>query len=75
MAKFTWGDRLRIRDDAPAALRPGAIVWVTGVHEGETRRGSHFEIFPEGTVYAIEYEDASFNDVHEDDLTKIDDDS
>ena len=73
MAKFTWGDRLQVADSVPAKLRPGAVVWVVGVHEGETRRGTHFDQFPAGTVYAIEYVDGVMDDIHETQLQPIDD--
>lgn len=72
MTRFTWGDRLRVRADAPVDLRPRSTAWVVGVFAPGDRRGQHFEQFPDGVVYNIEYEDGSCVDVHEASLEPID---
>lgn len=72
MGKFTWGDAVRIRPDAPSELRPGALASVFDVSEGESRVGQHFTSFPPGTVYSIEYEDSSSREVHQDYLESPD---
>lgn len=68
MGKFTWGDTVRVRADAPHMLRPGALASVYAVSEGESRRGEYFESFPPGTVYSVEFEDSSSVTLHEDHL-------
>lgn len=57
--------------DAEQPLRPGATVYVVGVHEGAGRSGSYFDRFPDGVVYTIEYEGGVSIEVHEKDLTAI----
>lgn len=64
MVEFTWGDDAKIASTAPAELRPGSRVWVVGITQ-EPRRGSHFEQFPPGTVYLVEFGDGVAIDVHE----------
>jgi hypothetical protein len=63
MPKFTWGDSVRILENAPGDLRPGSVAAVVGVEED--RQGSYYEKFPEGVVYTVEFEDGSSVDVHE----------
>jgi len=72
MGKFTWGDAVRIRADAPTHLRPGALASVYDVSEGESRAGENFASFPPGTVYSIEYGDSSSVEIHEDYLESPD---
>jgi hypothetical protein len=72
MGKFSWGDAVRIRADAPSYLRPGALASVYDVSEGKSRFGEHFDSFPPGTVYSVEYEDSSAVEVHEDHLESPD---
>jgi hypothetical protein len=67
VAKFTYSDDVRVKAEAPAPLRAGAVGSVIAVFE--TRPGgSHFAEFPRGVVYSIEYADGSATDVHEDHL-------
>jgi hypothetical protein len=70
MAKFTWGDTVAVSPTAPSAVRPGAVASIVGVME-EPRKGAHFEQFPTGTVYLIEYEDGSALDIHESHLEPL----
>lgn len=62
---FTYNDILRVAPDAPAEMHPGQKAWVIGITKQEERRGSHFEKFPAGTVYLVEFEDGAAADIHE----------
>ena len=64
MAKFTYGDTVRVVSTVPEVLRPGAVAHVVGITE-EPRQGLHFEQFPPGTVFLVEYEDGVAADIHE----------
>jgi hypothetical protein len=64
MAKFTWGDSVRIAEAAPASVRPGSAAEVVGVTEHH----------PSGIVYTVEFEDGSDAEVHEDHLIPLNDD-
>jgi hypothetical protein len=64
VAKFEYDDTVQVALAAPAALRPGAQASVIGITE-DRRSGSHFEQFPPGTVYLVEYEDGVAVDIHE----------
>ena len=69
MAMFTYDDIVRVRKGAPESLRPGARAWVIAVFDRrEDRPGKYFDMFPDGTVYMIEYEDGVAVNVHESDL-------
>jgi len=68
VAKYTWDDRLKIVDHASPEHRPGATVWIVGVYEGPSRRGSFYDQFPPGTVYTVEFEDGLSTSVHESEL-------
>ena len=67
MAKFTYSDDVRVKAEAPAPLRAGAVGSVIAVFETRPE-GSHFAEFPQGVVYSIEYADGAATDVHEDHL-------
>jgi hypothetical protein len=64
MAKFTWGDSVRIAEAAPANVRPGSAAAVVGVSEHH----------PSEVVYTVEFEDGSDAEVHEDHLIPLNDD-
>lgn len=64
MPKFTYGDTVKITAIASKSLRPSAIAYVVGVTE-EPRQGVHFDQFPPGTVYLVEYADGVAVDIHE----------
>ena len=66
MCKFFYNDIVRVRNLAKVELRPGDKAWIVGIEK--ERRGSYFERFPPGIVYAIEYEDGFAADIHEADL-------
>jgi hypothetical protein len=69
MGKFTYDDIVRVRKDAPERLRFRARAWVIAVFNAhEDRPGAYFDMFPEGTVYMIEYEDGDAVAIHESDL-------
>jgi hypothetical protein len=68
MAKFAYDDIVKIIDGAASELRPGSKAWVVGVFEEKDRQGQYFEIFPEGVVYTIEFEDGKSTEIHEADL-------
>lgn len=53
---------------AQESLRPGERAWVVGVTPENGRIGSHYDQFPPGNVYTIEYEDGESVDIHESDL-------
>lgn len=63
MAKYSYGDIVRARESAPPELRPGSKAWIVGVEE--TRAGHHYDQFPPGTIYTIEFEDGTSTDIHE----------
>jgi len=63
MTKFTYDDIVKVSESAPAKLRPGQKAWIVGVFE--ERPGKYFNIFPEGVVYSIEFEDGTSIEVHE----------
>lgn len=67
MNKFNYDDVVRVKDGADEALRPGKTAWVIGVFS-DRPPGKHFQEFPPGTVYSIEFEDGDAIDVHEDNL-------
>jgi hypothetical protein len=71
MNKFTFGDVVRVKNDALSPLRQGAKAWVVMVVLPPNRNGSHFDQFPPGVVYSIEYEDGESVDVHEDFLEAL----
>jgi hypothetical protein len=69
VAKFTYDDVVNVRRTAKTDLRPGARAWVIAVFDSrESRPGSSFDRFPEGTVYTVEFEDGAAIDLHESDL-------
>jgi hypothetical protein len=68
MARFTWGDSVRIRLDAPPNYRPGEYAAVVGVVEATFRNGPYFDSFPPGALYTVEYADFSSQDVPEESL-------
>lgn len=62
---FTYNDIVRVKGDAPIEMRPGAKSWVIGLTTQQERRGKHFEQFPAGTVYLVEFEGGEAIDIHE----------
>ncbi len=64
MAKFDYSDVVRVIADADEKFRPTAIAWVIGVFP-EKPSGKHFESFPYGAVYAVEFEDGEAIDISE----------
>lgn len=65
MTKFTYDDIVRVRSDAADRFRPGERAWVVGVTPEDKRIGSHYDQFPAGAVYTIEFEDGNSIDVYE----------
>lgn len=61
---LTYDDTVMIKLDAAEPFRPGAKGWVVGITPPEERRGTHFEQFPEGVAYLVEFEDGEALDVH-----------
>jgi hypothetical protein len=61
---LTYDDTVIVKPDAAACFRPGAKGSVVGITPPEQRRGAHFEQFPEGIVYLVEFEDGEALDVH-----------
>jgi hypothetical protein len=64
MANFTYSDVVRVVADADERFRPNARAWVIGVFP-KRPSGSHFDSFPEGAVYAIEFDDGEAIDIPE----------
>jgi hypothetical protein len=71
MAKFTWGDAVRIAEEAQANVRPGNSAEVVGISEQCERHGSYPQTFPSGVVYTVEFEDGTEAEVHEDHLVPL----
>jgi hypothetical protein len=72
MTAFTYDDIVRVSANAPELARPGERAWVIGITEEEERvrfRGSHFDAFPPGTVYLVEFEGGDAVDIHESHLS------
>ena len=69
---FNYDDEVRVIPSAPDSLRPGHKAWVIGITTQEMRLGTHFEQFPAGTVYLVEFEDGEATDIHESMLTSSD---
>lgn len=67
MKKFNFDDVVCARSGVPQ-VRLGTKAWVVGVASDEKRSGSHYEKFPPGTIYTIEFEDGDSVDIHESDL-------
>lgn len=64
MAKFDYGDVVRVVQDAEGRFRPTSIAWIIGVFP-EKPSGAHFDSFPDGPIYAIEFEDGEAVDIPE----------
>ena len=62
---FTYDDIVRVKVVAPPEMHPGERAWVIGVTTEHERRGRHFEQFPAGTVYLVEFEGGEAIDIHE----------
>lgn len=60
-----YDDLVMIRVDAAERFRPGAKGWIIGITPPEERRGAHFEQFPEGVVYLVEFEDGEALELHD----------
>lgn len=56
---FTWGDTVRVKVDAPPAVRPGALGEVVGIREIENQdQSTQFWGMPLGTkLYLVELGD------------------
>lgn len=65
MAKFTYNDIVRVKQNAEPGTRLGR-AWVVGIFED--RPGPYFNQFPDGIVYTIEFEDGTSAEVHESSL-------
>lgn len=61
---LTYGDAVIVKADAAECFRPGAKASVIGITPSEERRGAHFDQFPDGVVYLVEFEDGEALDVH-----------
>lgn len=68
MARFTYNDVVRVVRSAPKEMRPTERAWIVGVTEADQRRGRHYESFPPGPVYTIEFEDGTSTDIEESNL-------
>jgi len=80
-SKFTFGDAVRIKenaplprrhgDNAPLPLRYGEKASVFMVFFPEDRNGSYYDQFPPGIIYSVEFEDGQATDVHEEFLERV----
>lgn len=64
-AMFRHGDRVRVRHDAPADLRPGAAARVMRVTPDKKRAGPQFDQFAPGTIYLVAFEGGGGFEIHE----------
>ena len=56
MFNITWGDLVRVKEDAPASMRPGSVAEVVGIREIETHeQARQFGAAIGGKVYLIEF--------------------
>jgi len=66
MPNFKYDDIVRVSGDSDIQPGPSRKAWVVGIFEKSL--GSHFDQFPPGVVYSVEFENGSATDVHEDNL-------
>ena len=64
MRMFTYGDSVLVKANAPAEMRPGQKASVIGITTEHERSGSHFDQFPAGTIYLVEFEGGEALDIH-----------
>ena len=64
MRMFTYSDTVLVNADAPAEIRPGQKGSVIGITTEHERSGSHFDQFPAGTIYLVEFEGGEALDIH-----------
>jgi transcription elongation GreA/GreB family factor len=66
MADFTWGDTVRVKAGAQAALRPGAIAEIVGIREVEVEaEARQFEAPIGSKLYLIEFGDGTSIEIPE----------
>lgn len=66
MPSFTWGDEVRVRIGAAAAMRPGAYAAVVGIREVEDYANARkFQVTIGSTLYLIEFGDGSAIEIPE----------
>lgn len=69
MALFTYDDIVRVREDVSPEKRPGARAWIIAVFpDSRSRPGDAFQLFPDGAIYSVEFEDGVTVDLHESSL-------
>lgn len=71
MSKFNIDDTVKVKNFAHLEQYYGQIGSIINVF-AERPAGSYFEQFPEGIVYAVEFENGEAIDVHEFDLVLAD---
>jgi hypothetical protein len=62
---FTYSDIVLVKTDAPPEMRPGQKAWIIGITTDHQRSGSHFDQFPAGIIYLVEFEGGEASDIHE----------
>jgi hypothetical protein len=62
---MNYDDTIRIRANAPVGLRRGTLASICGITAPADRHGKHWEQFPPGTIYLVEFEDGEALEVHE----------
>lgn len=66
MRRPTWGDTVRVKDDAPPAMRPGQLAAVCGITEAKTpEQASQYGCAIGGTVFVIEFADGESSELSE----------
>jgi hypothetical protein len=66
MPDFTWGDSVRVKAGAPAAMRPGALAAVCAMTEIENdAQAKEYEAPIGSTVYLIEFGDGTSIEIPE----------
>ena len=66
--EFDFDDIVVVDEKAPTEFRPGQKAWVIGVFVD--RSVVKFDWLPPGIVYAVEFEDGSATDIHQQNLRR-----
>ncbi|MCP3865704.1 hypothetical protein [Marisediminitalea sp.] len=70
MGKFKIDDTVKTKNLPHLKLYCGQIGSVINVFS-KRPEGKHFEQFPVGTIYAVEFENGDAIDIHENDLFEV----
>jgi len=64
MTLFDYDSTVQVVSYADDSLHPGEIASVIGVFS-KRPKGQHFDQFPDGVIYTIEFENGDAIDIHE----------